>query len=547
MSGAYPHFKTSYTHEELVEHFLLTPADLQLVFTCRGEANLCGMGLLLKALTYLGYVPDSLDCVPHDVRSFIAGQLGLLWDLSQEYRWDSRTRGQHLFEIRQHTGWHFPTGQDKDDLEGWLRREAALEVHDAERLFDYACQRLRHLRVELPAEQELQRIVDTALKGFFQDIHHRIAEGIRSEVRKRMNDLLVGPGSGVFSEFEKLKVDPGKPGVDNLQAEIDKLRAIHAIGLGNEPFGGVPPKVLQMLKRRATNETATEMRDHLDDIRYALIGCFLHVRALEITDDVTRMAIDLIQRLGTRSEKQLHREWLADLERVDGKMQILSDVAEAVVEYPDGIVREVIFPRVKEETFRNLVAEFHVSGPQLRLLRQAIMQRKFARHYRRMLPALLESLHFRSDNRFQPIIEALAVIRRHLGSHHRYFPQAETDTVPIEDVVTPAWKEKVFEEVKGEVKINRRYYELCVLQKLSARAEMQGGMGRRLLCLPQPQRRYAWRLGRRATPDPALPGIGQAAGCAELRACSQRTPDHRPGAVQPHAATTEPPPHLPPQ
>ena len=80
MSGAYPHFKSSYTHEELVEHFLLTPADLQLVWTCRGEANQCGMALLLKALTYLGYVPDSLDDVPHDVRSFIAGQLGLLWD-----------------------------------------------------------------------------------------------------------------------------------------------------------------------------------------------------------------------------------------------------------------------------------------------------------------------------------------------------------------------------------------------------------------------------------------------------------------------------------
>ena len=52
MSGAYPHFKLSYTHEELVEHFLLTPADLQLVWTCRGETNLCGMALLLKALTH---------------------------------------------------------------------------------------------------------------------------------------------------------------------------------------------------------------------------------------------------------------------------------------------------------------------------------------------------------------------------------------------------------------------------------------------------------------------------------------------------------------
>jgi hypothetical protein len=31
MNGAYPRFKHSYTHEELVEHFLLTPADLHLV------------------------------------------------------------------------------------------------------------------------------------------------------------------------------------------------------------------------------------------------------------------------------------------------------------------------------------------------------------------------------------------------------------------------------------------------------------------------------------------------------------------------------------
>jgi len=102
MSGAYPHFKPCYTHEELVEHFLLTPADLQLVLTCRGDANRCGMALLLKALAYLGYVPEKLDCMPSEVRSFIAGQLGLLWDFCERYPWDSRTRDQHLFLIRQH-------------------------------------------------------------------------------------------------------------------------------------------------------------------------------------------------------------------------------------------------------------------------------------------------------------------------------------------------------------------------------------------------------------------------------------------------------------
>lgn len=463
MSGAYPQFKTSYAHEELVEHFLLTPADLQLVvLTCRGEANRCGMALLLKALTHLGYVPDSLDCVPHEVRSFIAGQLGLLWDFSEQYRWDSRTRELHLFAIRRHTGWRFPTAQDKDDLERWLREEAAWEVQEGERLVDRACQRLRSLRVELPIEAELQRIVNAALSGFFHDVHRRIAEAIPAEIRSRMDNLLVIPAEGGASGFEALKHDPGKPGVENLQAELDRLRAIRAVGLGTEPFAGVPPKVLQTLKRRAANEKASEMRAHPDDIRHALMGCFLHEHAHEVTDDVTRMAIELIQRLGTRSEKQIHREWLQDLERVEGKMQILSHVAEAVVEHPDGVVREVIFPRVQEETFRNLVAEFHVSGPRLRLLRQTIMQRKFARHYRRMLPALLEGLQFRSDNRFQPVIEALAVIRRHLGSHSRYYPK----TVPIEGVVTPAWKEKVLEEIDGETRVNRHYYELCVLERL---------------------------------------------------------------------------------
>jgi hypothetical protein len=324
-------------------------------------------------------------------------------------------------------------------------KRAATESQSAEMLLDAACGRLWRLRVELPAEGELQRLVTSPLVDFFQDIQRHIAEAMPIEVRVRIDNLLMVPDADFVSEFERMKADSGKPGVDQLQAEIDKLRAIRAVGVPADPFALVPWKVLQTLKRRATNEIATEMRSHPEEIRYALMGCFLHVRGMEVTDEVTHMAVELIHRLDVRSEKQIHREWLADLERVDGKMQILSTIAEAVTEYPDGIVREVIFPRVKEEIFRNLVAEFRVTGPNLRLLRQAVMQRKFARHYRRMLPALLETLQFRSDNRFQPVIEALTVIQRHQGSHHCHFPEAEP--IPIEGVVTPAWEERVFEEV----------------------------------------------------------------------------------------------------
>jgi hypothetical protein len=35
MKGDYPCFRASYSHEELVEHFLLTPAERQFIAQCR--------------------------------------------------------------------------------------------------------------------------------------------------------------------------------------------------------------------------------------------------------------------------------------------------------------------------------------------------------------------------------------------------------------------------------------------------------------------------------------------------------------------------------
>jgi uncharacterized protein DUF4158 len=108
---------TSYSHEEMVEHFLLTPAELQLVLTCRGNANRCGMALLQKTISHLGYVPDPMPQIPEEVRAFVAAQLGLLWDSSEAYSWHGSTLDFHLAQIRQHSGWRFPTAQDKEELE----------------------------------------------------------------------------------------------------------------------------------------------------------------------------------------------------------------------------------------------------------------------------------------------------------------------------------------------------------------------------------------------------------------------------------------------
>jgi hypothetical protein len=107
-------------------------------------------------------------------------------------------------------------------------------------LFDSACERLRTLRVELPAEGELDRIINAALNGFFQDVHQRISDALAPDVRACIDSLPVVPESAAVSAFEVLKADPGKAGVENLQAGIEKLTRIRAAGVSNEPFASVP-------------------------------------------------------------------------------------------------------------------------------------------------------------------------------------------------------------------------------------------------------------------------------------------------------------------
>jgi hypothetical protein len=52
MQGDYPVFNTTYTPDELVEHFLLTPTERAVVDPCYGEVNRHGVAVLLKAVQY---------------------------------------------------------------------------------------------------------------------------------------------------------------------------------------------------------------------------------------------------------------------------------------------------------------------------------------------------------------------------------------------------------------------------------------------------------------------------------------------------------------
>src|SRR5260221_3508950 len=248
--------------------------------------------------------------------------------------------------------------------------------------------------------------------------------------------------------------------------EIAKLGQLRALELPPELFAGVPRRVLQVYRQRAVVEEPYELRRHPTSLRLTLLAAFSVLRMQEITDTLVDLLLEIVHRLELKAERKADKELLEDLKRVTGKNNLLFQLAQATLEYPEGIVKDVVYPIVPEQTLRDLVKEWRASGPAYRQKVTLTMRNSYRSHYRRMLPRLLHTLEFRSNNDMhRPVIAALDLLRRHADSKMRVYPWEED--VPFDGVVKNLWRGEVMEsDALGNMRVSRITYEICVLQTL---------------------------------------------------------------------------------
>ena len=187
-----------------------------------------------------------------------------------------------------------------------------------------------------------------------------------------------------------------------------------------------------------------------------------------MVDGLVELLIQVTHRITVKAERRVVEELVEEAREVRGKAGILFRVAEAAVGPPGGVVREVIFPVVGEQTFEALVREARALGtPQSRRVHTAV-RASYGSYYRRMMPRLLAALDFRSNNgTHRPLLDALDAIRRAEGEGRQYF---RADEIAVEGVIRPKWRDIVIEDAPGGgQRVNRINYEICVLQTLRER------------------------------------------------------------------------------
>jgi TnpA family transposase len=465
--------------EELVEHWTLVPTELKLLANKTGPTRL-GFALLLKFFQHEARFPRAAHEIPDVVINYVAKQVGVPAERYLQYEWRGRTIEYHRAQIRKLHNFREASVDDANALSEWLCEYVLPHERDPEHLQMAVYRRCRELRIEPPAAERIDRLVRRAAKTFEENFCSGILARLSPENQARLDALLQPPpdeGKARSAQIENkadlqrtiwqaLKADPGRASTQTMIEEIAKLSELRALNLPADLFAGVPRKTLQAYRQRAGVEEPYELRRHRTALRLTLLAAFCHLRLQEISDTLVDVLLEIVHRLGVRAERKVERELLEDLKRVAGKNSMLFRLAEATLEKPDGIVREVVYPIVPEQTLRDLVKEWRATGPAYRNKVTRIMRNSYRSHYRRMLPKLLATLEFRSNNKIhQPVIAALDLLQRYAASRVRLYPLAED--VPLDGVMKKLWLEGVLEEdAAGNLRVNRINYELGVLETL---------------------------------------------------------------------------------
>lgn len=459
--------KNNWSDDELVDHFTILEKELGLV---AGYSNLNKLGflVLLKYFQMEAMFPSTKGDIPIVLTKFVAEQLNKNPHLFESYSFQGRSYERSRNKIREHFGFRESSTESYELVKKRLEKNA--QWYDKKKVEIAAYRVFRQLRVEPPALERMKRLIDSIVnqgeQKFFSEVGHALSQESKERIDHLLDCLSSNEHDDLAITFNTLRSDPGRIGLESVFQEIDKLILIRELDLPPNLFASSPPAVLNKYKLRVASELLGELRSHPSNIRYTLLSIFFCLRSKEITDNLVELLIQIIHKITSNAENKVVKEFVKDFKRVSGKYNILLKIAETSLQHPDGIIRDVIYPVAKEETLQDLVKELKKSGDAYKGRVFSVIKNSYSRHYRRMLPSILDMLLFRSNNDVhRPVIDALEVLRNFIDSKARYLELS--DDIPIEGIIKPADRRTLIQKNNyGHTQIEKVEYEICVLQAL---------------------------------------------------------------------------------
>ena len=533
--------KRLWSQADLERDWTLSTRERKLALSQTRPTNQIGFALLLKWFEIEGRFPRSCNEIPSPPLFFVAKQLGVAPETLDGYDWEGRVIKRHRLQVRQELGFRDFVEEDERALEAWLLENyLAMNARTPAAVRGVVYEYFRARRIEPPGFQRLDRLVRSCLRQAEEAFSEGIASQLSPQAKQQLDHLLELQNEKVeedtnddfeqtegrpdrslrlsrgamslratisLSGLQSLRASMGALQLKTVLAEIERLQKIQALDLPENLFEDIPLKALERAARRIATEELHEVKRHPDSIRYTLLAAFCSLRAQEIRDNLAELLCDIVQRIGSRSEKRVSNALLRDIKRVHGKSRLLFRIAQASLEAPEGAVRAVIFPVAGEDRLLEITREYLAAGTYESEV-QSHMKAAYSHHWRRILPPVLEALTFGSTN--ARLLVALKLLVRYKDSTAIQYAHAES--VPLEGIVPEDRREEICTSAKnGAVRVNRIAYELCVLKALRTGLRTREVWIERAQRFGNPDRDLPQDFERRRAENYALLGLPQEA------------------------------------
>jgi hypothetical protein len=385
--------KRNWDIDELIDQFTFLPNELTTIGNKTGSTRL-GFAVIFKYFQYEARFPQGKSEIPKTIVEYIAKQVQVAAGMFDNYDMTSRTFLNHKAQVRDYFGFGEPVAEDTNTVAEWLCNNILYGNLDLDYLKAEAYKRFRELHIEPPTSERMERLAKSAVftyeNQFFQDTFQKLTSDSIAKMDLLLNDLTSYEETDIDASmstdsltFSELMADPGRISLESVFKEISKLRTIHQLGLPDDLFNNIPPKILKKYKLRAVSEKLRELRRHPESMRYTILAAFFWLRSREITDNLIELLIQIIHRIGVRAERKVNKELLNDFRRVNGKTNLLFQMAEAALNHPDEVVKKVLFPVVNENTLRALVKEFKNTGSAYRQQVYTVMRASYSQRRHR--------------------------------------------------------------------------------------------------------------------------------------------------------------------
>lgn len=423
--------------------------ELDLVKTKRGNQLI--FPVMLKFFESERRHLTDKDIIPLDLITCLSIQLGVDIEKVDHHNWKYDGQKRFRRNIRDFLGYRECTAGDGESLISWLMEKILPEAPTQAQCLEQSYGFFRDNKTEPFSLGKVERSINSAIhryeSQFFVGAHQKIS----SHAKKLMDNLLKDNPEGDDEETNKIKLvhlkkDVAGAKLKNVMFELKKLACIREITLPAGLFQNVSRKFLQKYYVRILGEFASHIEEYKTENRYGMMAAFCYIRSQLLTDNLAELLIQLVNRIKRSSETHVVKKAIAEIKRVDGKFDILYTLASTSANNPDGVIKDLIYPKVSQEKLRNLAEELRCSkGKWYQDQVHTKMRSLYSHAHRQVLLPLLEAFEFQTNTALgKELLQGIEAIKRNKNCGGEFYP--ETEEIPFEGIISSEWRSAVLEE-----------------------------------------------------------------------------------------------------